>query len=122
MSAEWDAYSITLRDGGGTFIVSDGEIEHVQFDDGYIVGTQPGSAATIQAIGTSHPVNVLPVIMQYIAGAADSLLVGTWLNDITIVIDPVVHIEDRRTAMQVARALKQVAIFDCKRSEVVNVR
>lgn len=116
-----DPYAITLRDGGGTFLVTEDETFHINRKSGYTVGLAEGSAVQLKLFGTNHPVDLLPLLIRYVAATYGAQYVGTWLDGDTIVIDPVVFIDSYASATRVGRALKQQAIYDNAAKEVINL-
>lgn len=105
----------TIRSKGGTF-TQDGEVFAPEY--GYAVGIYAGTYARIPVDDLDDNFN--PAINSVMAMFPDDLI-GTWMHDGAIHIDPVVWIGSRSLAFATARRTNQIAIFDFCTGVTINV-
>lgn len=100
------AMTRTLIDGGGTFDRETGE--PVQPATGYAVGLPGGTKVD----GRETNLAVLSTAIRRVSRDSRAPFVGTWFDTGTAYIDPVVILPDRESALILARALGELAIWD----------
>jgi hypothetical protein len=118
---KWDPFSITMRDGGGTFNAAD--LSPANLTSGYAVAVCKGTAVAIRPDSSAFalPVDLVEQAMAYVALSYDSPYVGTWYDAGVIRIDPVMVTRTKWFALSLAEAYEQESIYDFANKEVIYV-
>ncbi len=99
--------NITLANGGGTF---DNKGNEVKPRSGYAVGAVKGTAIIVSA---ENP-DLIGDAAKIIARRFPDAWIGTWLNDGSVHVDPVIWVPSLQVALKLARATSQEAIYSFK--------
>ena len=105
---------LTIENGGGTF---DRNLESVAPETGFAVGMVDGTHTILHLEDLeSLDHSVMAILIQFPAA-----FVGTWLNDGKIHLDPVIIVQNRTDAIEMARKFNQKAIYNFSTGETINV-
>ena len=109
----------TLTNGGGTFDRLTGE--PVEPTTGYAVGLPGGQKVD----GKETNLALLSTAIRRVSRDARAPYLGTWMADTltgsAVYVDPVVILPDRESAVLLARALGELAIWDFGKGREVHV-
>lgn len=126
------AAETTIRDGGGTFTTStlrmtlrasgyavaishNDDARNVRIGDvDAFIADHPmhDRAAVADTFGRANVANVAEKIMTVARTFADAPFIGTWMDGGRVYVDPVVILPDRASAVIVAQAFAQRAIYN----------
>ena len=109
-----DVLKLTMEFGGGTF---DRNLELVTPESGFAVGMVRDS----YAVFSLDDLDDLNHSILTVLGSFPGAYVGTWLNDGHIHVDPVQIVENRADALELARKMRQKAIYNFSTGETINV-
>lgn len=96
----------TLAHGGGTYAAL--TLDPVTPTSGYAVGLVQGTAIVSYATPAAMAAGIRTVASFY----SHAAYIGTWVDNGRVHIDPVAIIPDRESALTLARALGQLAVWD----------
>jgi hypothetical protein len=120
-----DILTHVLMNGGGTFDLLDGTPVPITGASGFVVGQAKGTPVTI-SLSTStnlRPIaDLLVSSLKYVADGWRTSLVGAWVKDTILYIDPVTIWYNEDNARYDARRYDQEAIFNLTTKEVIYVR
>lgn len=112
----------TFANGGATF---DGTGAIINPATGFAVATGPQRSFDIAAVPDTFA-KFCQMVREAAEHAADPRLMdpyfGTWINDGRMYVEPTVIIQDRESALDLARFTGQLAIYDFARGETIRVR
>lgn len=112
-----DLYRETIASGGGTLHAS--TLDPIRPSSGWAVAIVPndGSIQCDADNAAAFMVGIARLHADYPA----TPYIGTWVNDGTIYIDPVVILPDRESVIALARALGQLAVYNFATGEAEDV-
>lgn len=105
----------TIENGGGTFASN---LEPFDAEFGFIVGLVKGTYALVPLDDLADNFNgaVKSVVVNF-----PGELIGTWVHDGNIHVDPVTWEATKDAAMATARKNHQIAIWDCLNKREIDV-
>ena len=109
-----EALTRAVHDGGMTFaLAADGRITELRPESGYAVGTGGGW------VGEASYDALLDALYALQARGRLPGTFGTWLDNGRLYLDPVAIVADRTEALEMARAIGELAIYDFATGESV---
>jgi hypothetical protein len=112
-----ELFAITIENGGATYDPAKDELL-TDNRQGYIVGLVRSTYARVPVTDPRG----FAAAFRHLRGKYPKALVGTWVSDGEIHIDPVIIFRDRGVAVGFALGTRQEAIFEVHTGKVIAIR